>query len=71
VGTVSGTGEIPTIVDNLFRQGSIEADVLGVYFQPTEDSLLAQGELTFGTSRAHDCCYMGLRNTQLEWARRR
>lgn len=46
-GTVSNTDTVPTLMDNLFSQGSINSEVLGVYFIPAsvED---ATGTLTFG-----------------------
>ncbi|KAG2155178.1 acid protease [Suillus bovinus] len=46
-GTVSNTDTVPTIMDNLFSQNSIQSEVLGVYFVPVsqEDST---GTLTFG-----------------------
>ena len=40
---------MPTVVDDLFAQGSISAPVLGVFFQPS--TLLTEldaGELSFG-----------------------
>ena len=46
-GTTSGGGEIPTVVDNLFSQGTIPEEVLGVYFIPAAETS-ENGELTFG-----------------------
>lgn len=46
-GTVSNANEVPTVTDNLYTQGTISSEVLGVFFAPasSEDST---GELTFG-----------------------
>ncbi|KAH7926943.1 acid protease [Leucogyrophana mollusca] len=46
-GTVSNTDEVPTVTDNLYSQGTIGADVLGIYFVPASESN-SNGELTFG-----------------------
>lgn len=47
LGTVSHTGEVPTVMDNLYTQGTIGSEVLGMFFAPpsSDDS---SGELTFG-----------------------
>jgi hypothetical protein len=35
-GTLSGSSaEIPTVTDNLFKQGTISTEVIGVYYAPT------------------------------------
>lgn len=49
-GTVSNTNTVPTFMDNLYKQGSISTEVLGVYFKPESgaDSNDANGELTLG-----------------------
>ncbi|EMD39767.1 hypothetical protein CERSUDRAFT_71628 [Gelatoporia subvermispora B] len=47
-GTVSGTSTVPTVTDNLFAQGTIEEDSLGIFFQPTTSEGALNGELTFG-----------------------
>jgi len=49
-GTVSGTGLVPTFMDNLYSQRSIPKKVLGVYFAPEHgsDTDDANGELTLG-----------------------
>ena len=49
-GTVSNANTVPTFLDNLFRQGSISTEVLGVYFKPEAGSDTADnnGELTLG-----------------------
>ena len=48
-GTVSNTGTVPTVTDNLHSQGTISSEILGVYFEPaTTASSDLTGELTFG-----------------------
>jgi hypothetical protein len=49
-GTVSDEDTVPTFMDNLYSQGSIATEVLGVYFAPESgsDDDDANGELTFG-----------------------
>ncbi|KAI0632318.1 acid protease [Trametes polyzona] len=48
-GTVSGDQPIPTVTDNLFAQGLIENDSIGIFYQPTTESGALNGELTFGS----------------------
>ncbi|KAG1822108.1 acid protease [Suillus variegatus] len=45
--TVSNAYEVATVTDNLYKQGTISSEVLGVFFAPasSDDS---SGELTFG-----------------------
>ena len=47
-GTVSGTSSVPTVTDNLFAQGTISNDSIGIFYQPTTQSGEQNGELTFG-----------------------
>jgi hypothetical protein len=49
-GTVSNANTVPTFMDNLFKQGSISTEVLGVSFRPESgsDSSDTNGELTLG-----------------------
>jgi len=48
-GTVSGTPEVPTVTDNLFSQGTIQSDTLGISYVPsTSASNAANGEIDFG-----------------------
>ena len=49
-GTVSNAATVPTFLDNLYRQGSITTEVLGVAFRPESgsDTDDANGELTLG-----------------------
>jgi len=42
--------EIPTVTDNLFSQGTITANEIGVSFQPTTTVPEDNGELTWGMS---------------------
>lgn len=48
--TVSNANTVPTFMDNLYNQGSISTEVLGVFFAPESgsDSDDANGELTLG-----------------------
>jgi len=46
--TVSGTMQVPTVTDNLYSQGTISTEVIGIYYAPTTTSGTANGELTFG-----------------------
>jgi hypothetical protein len=48
-GTVSGTGSVPTVVDNLFSQGTISSDSIGISYVPTTTENAANGEVTFGS----------------------
>jgi len=47
-GTVSGVNSVPTVTDNLFSQGTITSNEIGVSFEPTTSSSVRNGELTFG-----------------------
>ncbi|KAI0356743.1 acid protease [Trametes cingulata] len=47
-GTTSGGEVIPTVVDNAFSQGLIDAKVVGISFEPTTELSVTNGELTFG-----------------------
>ncbi|KAF9243102.1 acid protease [Melanogaster broomeanus] len=46
LGTVSNTDEVPTVMNNLYSQGQIDQELLGVYFVPVSDA--STGELAFG-----------------------
>lgn len=50
-GTVSNTDTVPTIMDNLFSQNSINSEILGVYFVPVSEED-PTGTLTFGGSNS-------------------
>ncbi|KAK0246439.1 aspartic peptidase A1 [Armillaria nabsnona] len=41
---------IPTVTDNLYSQGSITGDAVGVYFAPTTQDEVVNGELSWGGS---------------------
>jgi len=47
-GTVSGVSSVPTVTDNLFSQGTISGNSVGIFFAPTTVQSTANGELTFG-----------------------
>lgn len=48
-GTLSDTSaNIPTVVDNLFSQGSISSNAFGLFFQPVVSRHETTGEITFG-----------------------
>ncbi|KAJ3776837.1 family A1 protease [Lentinula raphanica] len=47
-GTVSGVSTVPTVIDNLFNQGTISEKVVAISFEPTTSEEVTNGELTFG-----------------------
>ena len=47
-GTTSSGDAIPTVLDNAFAQGSIDADLIGISFEPTTELEVTNGVLTFG-----------------------
>ncbi|KAF8878051.1 aspartic peptidase domain-containing protein [Mucidula mucida] len=50
-GTVGRTSSVPTVTDNLCKQGTIKVESIGCYYAPTDsDKDLGAGELTFGGS---------------------
>ncbi|KAG0708461.1 acid protease [Suillus ampliporus] len=49
-GTVSNTSEVPTVTDNLYAQGTISSDLLGVFYAPSSAANAANGEITFGVT---------------------
>ncbi|KAK0202058.1 acid protease [Desarmillaria ectypa] len=51
-GTVSGSGTIPTVTDNLKSEGKIEKESIGISYVPTTGTDMANGELTFGSEDA-------------------
>ncbi|KAI0648160.1 acid protease [Trametes meyenii] len=67
-GTVSNNQPVPTVTDNLFAQGTIANDSIGIFYQPTTDSGALNGELTFGsvdTSKiTGDVTYVPITSTQ-------
>jgi hypothetical protein len=49
VGTVQGNRPVPTVPDNLYQDGTISTESIGILFEPTTQSgAIAVGELTFG-----------------------
>ena len=49
--------EIPTVVQNLHKQGKISEEVFGVFFAPTTTDSSINGEITFGCTNSIK--YMG------------
>jgi hypothetical protein len=48
-GTVGGNTSVPTLTDSLYRQGTIDTESIGIFYQPsTLAGTIANGELTFG-----------------------
>lgn len=54
-GTVSNTTTIPTVTDNLFAQGTISEDSVGISFEPSTTANAMNGELTFGGTDSTRC----------------
>ncbi|KAI0789828.1 acid protease [Abortiporus biennis] len=48
-GTVSNTETVPTVTDNLFAQGTISQDMIGISYEPTTAENVSNGELSFGS----------------------
>lgn len=46
--TVSNTSTVPTVTDNLYSQGTIATETIGISYVPTTSSSAVNGELTFG-----------------------
>ncbi|KAG6325936.1 hypothetical protein ID866_13153, partial [Astraeus odoratus] len=42
------TGEVPTVTDNLYAQGTISSDSIGISYQPSTSEGQVNGELNFG-----------------------
>jgi len=47
-GTVSKTQTVPTVTDNLYSQGTISSDSIGVFYEPSSSANVSNGEITFG-----------------------
>ena len=47
-GTLSTGQPVPTVTDNLFAQGTIAQDSLGISYEPTTTEGAVNGELSFG-----------------------
>jgi len=48
--TVAGTSSVPTVTDNLFKQGTISNESIGISYVPSTEASAANGELTFGAT---------------------
>ncbi|KAK7681605.1 hypothetical protein QCA50_015338 [Cerrena zonata] len=48
-GTVSDGKPVPTVTDNLFAQGSISSNSIGIFYEPTTGTDAINGELAFGS----------------------
>jgi Eukaryotic aspartyl protease len=48
IGTVSNTTTVPTVTDNLYAQGTISTESIGISYAPTTSTGEINGELTFG-----------------------
>ena len=48
MGTVAGTSQVPTVVDNLYSQKKISSAVVGISYNPVSSSSQSNGELSFG-----------------------
>jgi hypothetical protein len=51
-GTVASTTSVPTVTDNLFKQGTIPVESIGISYVPTTTASAPNGELTFGGTDA-------------------
>ncbi|EIW81194.1 acid protease [Coniophora puteana RWD-64-598 SS2] len=47
-GTVSNTSNVPTVTDNLFAQGTIATESIGISYEPSTSTDAVNGELNFG-----------------------
>jgi len=47
-GTLVGAPSVPTVIDNLFNQGIIQTETIGISYAPSSQSGVVNGELTFG-----------------------
>lgn len=60
-GTVSNTTDVPTVTDNLYAQGTISSNLLGISYEPSSTANVPNGELTFGGTDSTK--YTGTLNT--------
>lgn len=62
-GTVSNTDLVPTVTDNLFAQGLISSNSIGISYEPSTGNNEINGELNFGgvdtTKYVSPPCYQG------------
>ena len=54
-GTVSDNQPVPTVTDNLYSQGAIASNSIGIFYQPTTESGAVNGELNFGGIDSSKC----------------
>ena len=47
-GTVSDNNPVPTVTDNLYSQGTIANNAIGIFYQPTTEAGALNGSLNFG-----------------------
>ncbi|EJF58305.1 acid protease [Dichomitus squalens] len=47
-GTTSSGDTIPTVLDTAFAAGTIDANLIGISFEPTTEASVTNGELSFG-----------------------
>jgi hypothetical protein len=60
-GTVSRTPSVPTVTDNLFSQGTIQSDSLGISYVPsTSATHVANGEIQFGGTDSSKYVYFSI-----------
>ncbi|TFK52340.1 acid protease [Heliocybe sulcata] len=48
--TVSGTSSVPTVTDNLYAQGTIPTESIGISYVPSTSASDVNGEMSFGTT---------------------
>ncbi|KAL4073373.1 aspartic peptidase domain-containing protein [Scleroderma yunnanense] len=46
--TVSNTDQVPTVTDNLSKEGTIHSNSLGIFYEPSSTEGVKNGEITFG-----------------------
>ena len=47
---------MPTVTDNLYKQGTIPTESIGIFYQPTTSTEeVANGEMTFGGTDDERC----------------
>lgn len=47
-GTTDSGEQVPTVTDNAFTTGVIDAALVGISFEPTTEEIVTNGALTFG-----------------------
>jgi hypothetical protein len=66
--TDSPNTKIPTVTDNLFSQGTIRANEIGISFEPTSGREIMNGEITWGRFREIMMKWI-LTNIPIRWYR--